>query len=453
MNGPLLLFAVTLVGLQFMLPRRWAFVPLLIAACHTGAIQILGDFTIARLVIAAGLFRAVGAGMLRWEPRNSIDFWVGAIAGLALVSSVVPRTDVASPFMYKAGMIYNILGTYLYGRAYLRDLGAWRDFSKCLSCVLIPLALLMVVEGVTGKNQYSLIGARRAEVLVRNETTRSQGPFGGAILAGTAGGVSLPLMFPLWRSHRRLAAAGLGACIIIVMASGSSGPIASMLMGAGAVALWHWRSELRRILVGGLIMLTLMQLVKERPIWYLMALTDFVGGSTGWHRAKLIDASIEHIGEWWLTGTDYTRHWMPYGLPSVPQHTDLTNYYIHLGVLGGLPLLLCFVFLLVKSFRIIGRRIQEMRVNQDAGEFMLWCSGSALFAHSITFLSISYYDQMYVLFYLLIAAIPALAGLAESPEDSEPRLVELGGGEYRIGTDVWEPDLVREVTEPRAPVR
>ena len=151
------------------------------------------------------------------------------------------------------------------------------------------------------------------------------------------------------------------------------------------------------------------QLFRERPIWYLIALVDFVGGSTGWHRSYLIDTAIDHISEWWLFGTDYTRHWMPYGLPSIPEHCDLTNYYIHLGVIGGLPLLICLCFIIYRTFRAL-----NILFNRGIDIFPVWCYTSLFITHSVAFLTISYFDQTFVLFYAPLGMISAIVEISDN---------------------------------------
>lgn len=47
--------------------------------------------------------------------------------------------------------------------------------------------------------------------------------------------------------------------------------------------------------------------------------------------------------------------------------------------------------------------------------------GAALFAHSVTFLSISYFDQMYVFFWMIVGSLPAMLKAPEDAgTDSEP---------------------------------
>lgn len=396
---------MALAALQMALPRRWAFLPLLIAACHSPYIPFWNGMTVCRLVLLVGLIRAGSKGWLAWSPRNRLDLMVGFFAGIALLSTVGHTWEPYNPLTVRLRLVLDVVGTYLYMRAYLANRDSLELFSRGLVMVLIPFAFLVLAERQSGINPYVLIGAVNAVSLERDGKARAQGPFGTPILTGTCAAVSIPLLIPLWRTRRRLAIAGLGAGLVVVYSTVSSGPIGTTLIGLAAVALWKWRQHLKPILFATCVCLLVMACIKTRPIWYLMALMDLVGGSTGWHRAYLIDMAVQHLGEWWVCGSDYTRHWMPYGLEAVPEHCDLTNYYIHLGVLGGLPLMCALLIIQWKSFRMIGREMSRLADSDNRDEFWLWCLGSALFAHSITFLSISYFDQIYVFFWGLIGGV------------------------------------------------
>ena len=423
MNSLLLIFCLALAALQMALPRRWAFLPLLLAACHTPYEAQIGGFTVARFVIVIGLLRAAGSGSIGFNFRESLDRWMFLFVCVALLSSVGHGSLISNPFVFRAGLVLNVLGTYLYGRAYLINGVALEQLATGLVIVLVPFAFLMTLEKQTGRNPYVAVGAQNAESLVRDGKIRAQGPFGTPILGGTVGACSVPLFIPLWRSRRRVAAAGLASCVIIAYSSASSGPISTALLGIAAICLWRWRTHIRQIQIAAVLGLTVLHFIKERPIWYLMALTDFVGGSTGWHRAYLIDMGMKHLGEWWLYGTDVTGNWMPYALPTrVPgvYQADLTNYYLHLGVIGGLPLVFCLFAVQWTAFKRLGWKILEMRSIGNDREFSLWCVGATLFAHSVTFLSISYFDQMYVFFWIVIGGLPAMLSGTEDENISDP---------------------------------
>jgi hypothetical protein len=422
LNPFLLLICLTLAALQLGLPRRWAFLPLLIAACHTPYTPFMGGLTVARVVILTGLMRAGTKGWIGWTSRNPLDVLVVIFAVVAIISTLGHEWHPYNPLLERMRLVMDVGGAYLYGRAYLNDHETLERLGIGLAIVLVPFAFLMFLERMTGINPYSLIGAQNVVSLVRGGSIRAQGPFGTPILSGTVGASSIPILVYLFGQRRRIAIAGLVASLVVIITSGSSGPIGTMMIGLGATTFWRWRSHLKTVVITTVISLIVLHFIKNRPIWYLMALMDFVGGSTGWHRAYLIDSAVEHIGEWWLIGCDFTRHWMPYGLEAVPEHCDITNYYIKLGVTGGLPLVFCLLAIQWKSFRMIGKTSREIGESDSKVEFGLWCVGAALFAHGITFLSISYFDQMYVFFWILIGGLTGflnLDGISSTSEEKE----------------------------------
>jgi len=149
-------------------------------------------------------------------------------------------------------------------------------------------------------------------------------------------------------------------------------------------------------------------MVMNAPAYYLLARIDLTGSSTSWHRAAVIEAAFNHLSEWWLLGTSYTRHWMPYGVVWSNDQIDITNYYIRMGVDGGLPLMLMFIAVLVKGFSIVGSRLHQTEPGQPNTPFVAWALGASLFAHAVTFLAVSYFDQSVMFLYLVVSAIGTL---------------------------------------------
>jgi hypothetical protein len=245
------------------------------------------------------------------------------------------------------------------------------------------------------------------------------------ILAGTFGGVSLPLVLSLWNRNRLLASSGVIACIMIVLSSGSSGPIMSIAAALVGVALWRWRIYMRQIKIGIVLAILGLALVMKAPVWYLINRIDFTGSSTSFHRAELITQAFDHLDEWWLVGTDRTRHWLPYGIEWSGDHVDMTNHFLKMGVVGGLPLMLLFIGILVKAFQLLGQKIHALRRDGDPTEFLLWCLGATLFAHCASFFGISYFDQNNVFLCLAIGAVPGLCAVtAEESAEAESIPIE-----------------------------
>jgi hypothetical protein len=274
--------------------------------------------------------------------------------------------------------------------------------------LLVPLAAEMVYEHLTFHNLFSVLGGVGPTPQLREGHIRALGPFAHPILAGTVGAVTLPLTIGMWHRHRKSACIGAVACITIVLASRSSGPFMSALVAMAALGMWHFRSHMRLLRRLTVVMYIVLDVSMKVPPYYLMDRIDISGGSTGWHRARLIESSLEHISEWWLIGTDYTRHWMPTGVSWNLRHTDITNHYLQMGVWGGLPLMFLFIAALVKGFSFVGARmVDEATPAQD--RFLIWSLGASLFAHVATCISVSYFDQSVFFIYLTLASIASSA--------------------------------------------
>jgi hypothetical protein len=274
--------------------------------------------------------------------------------------------------------------------------------------LLVPVAVSMTLEHVLERNFFGVFGGVPEGVYIRDGAIRAQGPFQHPILAGTVGAVCFPLLIGIWHRYRMSAAMGLTACIAMVIASTSSGPLMSLLMGIGALLVWRHRAALpavRWAVVGAYVSA---EILMTRPAFYLISKIDLTGSSTGWHRSRLIEMAFAHIGEWWAFGTDYTFHWMGIAVDEAGQHSDITNYYLWIGIIGGLPAMLLLIAIIWRAFAWVGQSIRTMpEVFQDQ-RFMLWCLGAGLFAHAVTSLSVSYHDQSMMFLWLNIAAISSM---------------------------------------------
>jgi hypothetical protein len=92
---------------------------------------------------------------------------------------------------------------------------------------------------------------------------------------------------------------------------------------------------------------------------------------------------LDHLDEWWLAGTDVTRHWMATGVTWSHEQTDVTNHYIALGVLGGLPLLLSFLGVMALAFHHVSQRLRNADAGPASSPFLAWALGSALFTIAV----------------------------------------------------------------------
>jgi len=414
-NPIFLVLSLAVIIAQFKLPRRWAFLPLLIGTLHfqnVAVVQVGVAFTITKLVIVAGLFRAMREGTFECSRKQPLDMLVLAWAIWMILSGCFHNPRDHNPVTVRLSQIYGYVGSYFYARCFLKSPEDFLRFCKALAMVVVPLALVVLYEKLAMNNIYEWLGQGGQEITVRNGRMRATGAFSNPILLGTFGATASVLMAPLYKTEKRWCILGGIGCVMIVLSSASSGPIVTMTSAMMAMALWRWRTSVGKIRKLVITTFIVLHISMQAPVWYLMARIDLAGGSTGWHRAELITTALNHINEWWLIGTDYTRHWIAYGVAWSTEHIDITNHYLYMGIVGGLPLMLLFIAILLKSFQLLGRAMRSMRLAGDRNELILWAVGASIFAHCFTFLSVSYYDQSYVPLCIAIGAVPGLCAAA-----------------------------------------
>lgn len=441
-SGPLIFLCVNAVAL-LTVPRRWAPLPFIMTACYLSIDQSieLGSvtFTAIRILIAVGVLRVVLRGERLVGGINGLDWWLIVWSLWASLSGMF-HENPNETLINRLGLVYNTLGIYVLLRIFCSSIEDVVGLSKATAVLLLPVAVEMLYEAAGYTNLFYAFEGTTRSLYVREERIRAFGPFAHPILAGTVGAVCLPLMVAMWRLRPVAARAGVAACAVMVVTCASSGPLMSAAASVGALAMWRYRYRMKSVRWLAAATYVALAIAMKAPVYYLIARINFVGGSTGYHRALLIESAITYLNEWWLTGTDYTRHWAPSPGFS-PQHTDITNQYLSMGVMGGIPLLLLFIAGLVKAFSLLGARIREQGDTCPTNQFVLWALGSALFAHCVTFLSVSYFDQSFLFLYLTLAAIgsarmqfaaaPVVTvapALAETPEARWRRLQQRPGG-------------------------
>ncbi len=420
MNPVALVLFLVAAGCLLSLPRRTAIVPLIAGTCciPLGAGIDVGPFSfpVFRLLILVGFLRVVLRGERPAGTVLGMDKVLALWAGWFVVCSAFHQEPAVTVITH-LGLVFNTVGTYILLRCLCHTEEDIRRFVQILALVLLPVAVEMVMEQVLHRNLFSIFGGVPESPIVRNGRLRSQGPFGHPILAGTVGGASFPLMFGIWRSHPRSAKLGLAACAAIVICSASSGPIMSVAFGAFALTLWfrhQFVPVLRTIAVLGYF---LAEVVMNDPAYYLLARIDLTGSSAGYHRAALIQSAITNLSDWWFAGTDYTRHWMPYGVSWSEDHADITNHYIGQGVKGGLPLMMLFIVMIGFGFRYVRVIVDRTSSPCVAGSgFLVWAVGASLFAHAASLISVAYFDQCVFFLYANLAIATSLRAHIDSAE-------------------------------------
>lgn len=410
------------------LPRRYALAPLLIGGCYMTLGQVLivsgMHFYLIRILIIFGLIRLVFRNEILSVNLNIIDKLL--IAGVVVQSFLYILFDGTNVnLVERLGAAYNALGIYFLVRALVRDFDDVVHTVKMLGIIIIPLAVLLAVEYMTGKNPFFVFGGVPEFAGIRDGKIRCQGPFRNPILAGTFGATAVPLFVGLWvysTRDRFLAVGAILAATIIVFASSSSGPLMAYLASVVGLLCWRARDNMRAIRWGAVVIVVALHAVMKAPVWFLISKLSEITGGTGWYRSALIDAFINNFDEWWLIGTGYTAHWMPTGIAIDPTRADIVNQFVAQGVNGGLLGLSLFIWLIVSCFKTTGVAIRTEALDSFQEKFMIWSLGCTLLSHVVSFFSVTYFDQIIIFWYMLIAMIVALVhDKKENPHVSDMR--------------------------------
>jgi len=435
-------FTALMCFLLLSLPRKWALVPVIILICYMTMgerVIVVGlNFTMIRILTLVGWIRILIRGELKSVKLNPIDktlIWF-AISGMAIY---VLQWQTFDAVKYEFGQVYNALGMYFLFRFLVRDMDDCLRVFKIAAVFIIPLAASMVVERMTGRNAFAEFGGVSPITGIRDGVLRCQGPFAHPVLAGTFGATLFPLFVALWRSkgHRLLSFLAILSSGAMVITSGSSGPVGTLLAGLLALGCWPHRKHMSTIRSGILVAVVGLEIVMKAHVWFLLARVGIFSGSTGHHRAYLIDRALANFADWWLLGTRSTVAWDEYY-----NLFDITNQYLVYGADGGLITMLLFILVIVRCFGAVGLTVGALDEKSRELQFCVWALGAALFSHVVTFLSVSYFDQNFVNWYLLLAIIStASLAIQAVPEKASSRVALLAG--RRTRPVLWNPGWKR----------
>jgi hypothetical protein len=411
---PIVLVAMLIaVALIFLLPRKYVIWPVLCAAVliPLGQEILIGGlhFFVLRILTIAVAMRMLGAMLSSTEGILGNGFgtfdivfllWAffRAIAGL-LIFSFNPGA-----IAFQGGFLLDAIGGYFVLRYLIQDDEDIYRTIRAFAVICCVLAVCMTFEKIFQINVFGFLGGVRPYPEIRNGSVRSQGPFQHELLAGSFGATLLPLFFLLWKTGKSTVLAVLGAiaATVIVFTSHSSTPMLAYGAGVLTICAWPLRKNMRLIRWGTVFSLICLHLVMKAPVWFLIARVDVVGGSSGYHRAKLVDDFIMHFRDWWLIGTTENARW---GF----NMWDMCNQFVAEGQVGGLATFICFVAIICMCFSRIG--IARRAVADDPKkEWVFWALGAALFSHVVGFFGISYFDQTrFAWFALLVMIVTATA--------------------------------------------
>jgi len=376
------------------------------------------DISASRIVIAVLLARFLANKNLRSRFKwCRLDWWVAFFMGITIVIMCINRPPFEA-LENRAGFLMDTFFAYLAARLCITDRAALISVVKCVAVILVPLAILSVLESAADWRPYAQL---RQYCPWRTETTikearfgfeRAEGPFGHAIMFGTAFAMLLPCLWSLRheRDYWRILAYILSAIAIIgAVSSMSGGPWNTLIVIIFLLALERRKHWVKPLLILLAVSCIFVEIASNRPFYHVIVSYANPLGGAGWHRAKIIDLAIEDIGKWWLVG--YRGQNPGWG----SRFTDITNEFVlaavNYGILGVIGL--CAIF--ASAIRML------VRLHNLSHEPVLkswcWALGATLAAVIVAFMSSSFFGQTQTIFYCILGMVGSLPNLCSGQVD------------------------------------
>jgi len=413
-----LFLTVALAIVVLIVPRRYILLPYVFGACFVPADQTLMigelNFQVLRILVVVGMLRlAVRSEVtpIRW---NRIDRLLLAWFVVGTIIYVIQWRSFGA-FINRCGRLVEWLCLYWVFRQTVRSWADLRFAYVALAVCALGLLPFVAVERATGQNPFALLG--RVATYTREEQYRCQATFPHSIMMGLFWATLVPLFVGFARQqakYRWLLWAAVGASSLMILWTASSTPILTLAAVAALLVAFPLRSYTGLAAWSIVGMTVVLHVVMKAPVWHLVARVGVVSGSTGWHRYNLINEAIRHFSEWMLLGTRNTGAW-GWGLD------DVTNQYILEGVRGGLITLVLFCMVLFVGARAVLRLSLQSRDRSEA--FLGWSAFVTMIAHGVSFIGVSYFGQIDMIWYLLLAGIAvAYSQVYETPQPA-PRVL------------------------------
>lgn len=409
-----LAFVLFMGALLLFVPKKYAMMPILAVALYIPMdhrIIVAGfDFYMLRIIFIFGWVRILTRSESRCIRLNRIDkiVIIQVIFFIVLYTMLWGTTDA---FVNRLGQAYTLLSMYFIPRILINDLSDTERIVKWLLMMSIPIAICMVLEQTLHRNILDLLGAQTDWAMIREGKLRAQATFPHAILAGDFGASLLPLIVGLWWSGRLkklMFLIGIISTLVIVITSNSSGPFVSLIAGIIGIIFWQLHSKMKVIFWGVVAVLLMLHFfIMKAPVWALIGRLGSSGSA--YHRAQIVDQTINHFSEWWLMGTQTTVHW-----GHLNTMGDIANFYCRIAVDSGLVGLILFITVISLCFKSVGKTIRNIE-NQPKLQKFIWAIGVSLFAHTMAFIGVSYAGVDLLMLYMTFAILSTISLMEYNP--------------------------------------
>ena len=389
--------------------RKKVVIPFIIIAVFIAPAQRIVfagfDLSFLRIVVIISWIRIFLHNEYKHIKIQHIDQIVVVWVLFAIVMYTIQQRSV-SGFVNRLGYMVDTAGIYFAFRCLIRTPEDIDFFIQVITAISIPVLIFFVVEKSTGRNIFSVFGGVPAITMVREGRLRVQGAFAHPILAGCFWASILPIIFSkiLWYKSERLKMILFFIIFSsLIVLSASSTPIMGAVAGLVGVILFNYRLLVKSLPILSIILYILLDIAMNNPVWHLLARIDISGGSTGWHRYWLIEQAIRNFRQWALWGTPNIDSWNVFA-------NDITNQYILEAVRGGLLTLILFITILFQAAKVAVLETENFLQHKDTDNaYLMWALGASFSVHAVNFIAVSYFGQIIMLQYLILAMIVSLS--------------------------------------------
>jgi hypothetical protein len=413
-----------------MLPKKYIVVPILLCVIlvpWTQALYLFGfHLFVSRIIFLMAFGRVLMGSFASTDKMLAGGFTT--IDKFFLLSVLCEAVGFmllylqAGAVIYQVGFLWDYLLAYFVLRSVIRDEADIYRVIKVLAVICLIVGISMVREQYTMNNIFGTLGGVRIIPDLREGKIRSQGPFLHELTAGMFGAVLLPVFFILWKNRKSTFFALLGAvgCTMMTVSSNSSTSLSAYAAAVLAICLWPLRRQMRMMRWGLVLTILALAAVMKAPVWFLIARIDLTGGSSGYHRAYLIDQCIRNFFDWWLIGTKDPTLWAVGGADL--DLWDTQNQFVTVAETGGLLGLVFFLAYISSAFSMLGKARKFLEGQPE--EWLFWGIGASLFANVVGFFGVNLFDQSKMEWFLLLAfttaaTVPVLAA-ANVAKEADP---------------------------------
>ena len=379
------------------------------------------DISAGRIVVAVLLLRCLCDEQIRRKfVWSRLDTWV--TLSMAVYTGIYCITrPLSEAIENRAGFLIDTWLAYMAVRFIVTDKAVLTSFIKVMAVVMAALAILGIVESVTGRFFFLALKQYRPWNTPVGDVTlveprwgfgRANGPFSHSIMFGTCFVMFLPLIWAL--RHQcgywgKLAYPLSGMAILGALSSMSSGPWGALVVVIFCLVLEKYKRWLKTVLVGLAVLCVLAAVGSNRSLHHVLFSYLNLGKGDWWQRARLIDCAIEDFGKWWLAG--YGGRDPGWGAKTGMSHTDGNNEFIVAGVDYGIWGVIALCSVLAVAIRTL------VRMHNLSNDIVLrswfWSLGTTLVATIVAWQGVSFFGQMPSIFYCIlgvVGSVPVLAG-------------------------------------------